>query len=217
MTRLPENIKATFCNTIKGTISVDEFEQWLYVDKELEKYLTPDDYYDLISLNFKKSDAEYELWDLLKKHIGFGAFETYNLLGLLYEARKKNEELPYILMEFSELYYKGYYFLEDFLVFSISIEIPRINNEMDTWKDLSLEQQKELLDSFLPQLEESIEEVIHWIETKKIILTGKQDGLEGYAYEDLRTEAERKSNVTVLQSEYSVRQQKHKKWWQFWK
>ena len=66
-------------------------------------------------------------------------------------------------------------------------------------------------------MEESIDEVIHWIETKKIILIGKQDEFGYYDYEDLRTEAEQKSKVLVFQTEYSEEQRNHKKWWQFWK
>ena len=58
MTTLPQDIKGRFYKTVKGDISLDDFEQWLYADKELEKHLNPDDYLDLISLSFKKSGAK---------------------------------------------------------------------------------------------------------------------------------------------------------------
>ncbi|MCS3556459.1 hypothetical protein EDF66_103377 [Sphingobacterium sp. JUb20] len=61
MTTLPPDIKERFYKTIKGKISLDDFEQWLYVNKELEKYLNSDDYFELISLSFKQSGAKYEL------------------------------------------------------------------------------------------------------------------------------------------------------------
>ncbi|MDQ1088432.1 hypothetical protein QE390_002978 [Siphonobacter sp. SORGH_AS 1065] len=50
MTRLPQDIKERFYKTIKGDISLDDFEKWTYVDKKLEKYLNSNDYLDLISL-----------------------------------------------------------------------------------------------------------------------------------------------------------------------
>lgn len=197
MTTLPQDIKERFYKTIKGEISLDDFEQWLYADKELEKYLNSGDYLDLISFSFKQSGANYELWDLLKKHIDIGEFETYKMLGLLNEAKQKTKRLPYILMEFYDLYCKGYNFFQDLgLGIGLAIEVPRVNNTTaDTWDELTSKQQQELLDSFSPELEECIEQVIYWLETKKIILTGEQDEIGHYEYEDLRTEEEKKTTL----------------------
>lgn len=199
MTTLPQDIKERFYKTIKGEISLEDFEQWLYADKELEKYLNSDDYLDLISFGFKQGGAKYELWDLLKKHIDIGEFETYKMLGLLYEAKQKTKRLPYILMEFYDLYCKGYNFFQDLglgLGIGLAIEVPRVNNTTaDTWDELTSKQQQELLDSFSPELEECIEQVIYWLETKKIILTGEQDEIGHYEYEDLRTEEEKKTTL----------------------
>jgi hypothetical protein len=230
MTTLPQDIKERFYKTIKGDISLDDFEQWLYANKELEKYLNSDDYLDLISLSFKKSGAKYELWNLLKKHIDLGAFEKYKMLELLNEAKQKNERLPYILMEFYDLYCKGYSFLQDLgLGIGLAVEVQRVNNTTaDTWDELTIEQQKELLDSFSPELEDCIGQVIYWLETKKIILTGEQDEIGHYDYKDLRTEEERKSKLWVTVSEdketgFSASKntlwdkQTEKKWWEFWK
>jgi len=230
MTTLPQDIKERFYKTIKGDISLDDFEQWLYADKKLEKQLRSEDYLDLISLSFKKSGAKYEIWVLLKKHIDLGEFETYKMLALLNEAKQKTERLPYVLMEFYDLYCKGYNFFQDLgLGIGLAIEVPRVNNiTADTWEDLTSEQQQELLDSFSPELEECIEQVIIWLETKKIILTGEQDEIGHYDYEDYRTEEERKSKLWVTVSEDKEKsfsaskntlwdKQTEKKWWEFWK
>ena len=230
MTTLPQDIKERFYKTIKGDISLDDFEQWLYADKKLEKQLRSEDYLDLISLSFKKSGAKYEIWVLLKKHIDLGEFETYKMLALLNEAKQKTERLPYVLMEFYDLYCKGYNFFQDLgLGIGLAVEVPRVNNiTADTWEDLTSEQQQELLDSFSPELEECIEQVIIWLETKKIILTGEQDEIGHYDYEDYRTEEERKSKLWVTVSEDKEKsfsaskntlwdKQTEKKWWEFWK
>ena len=230
MTTLPQDIKERFYKTIKGDISLFDFEKWLYADRELEKHLNSDDYLDLIALSFKKSGAKYELWKLLKKHIDPGEFETYKMLGLLNEAKQKNKRLPYILMEFYDLYCKGYNFLQDLgLGIGLAVEVPGVNNTTaETWDELTTKQQKKLLDSFSPDLEECIEQVIDWLETKKIILTGEQDEIGHYGYEDFRTEDEKKSKLWVTVSEdnktgFSASKNKlwdrqpDKKWWKIWK
>ena len=169
----------------------------MYADKELEKFLKSNDYLDLISLSFRKIGAKYEICNLLKKHIDLGEFEKYKILGLLNEAKQKTERLPFILMEFYNLYCKGYNFFQDLgLGIGLSVEMPRVDNTTaDTWDELTRDQQKELLDSFSPELEECIAKVIYWLETKKIILTGEQDEIGHYEYEDLRTEEEKISKL----------------------
>ena len=200
---VPKDLKELFYKTIKGDISLDAFAQWLYADKELEGLLKPDDYLDLISLDFKESRAKYELYNLLSKHIDLGEYETYKMLELLYEAKLKNERLPDILMEFYELYCKGYTFLRDLgLGIGFAVKEPSvIISSAETWDELTPQQQKELLDGFSPELEKCIENVIYWLETKKIIPTGKLNEIDHYGYEDLRTEKEQKSRLFVVTSE----------------
>lgn len=179
---LPQEIKERFFKTIKGHISIEEFKQWLYTDKDLENHLNSNDYLDLISLNFKKSGAKHELWKLLKKHIDLSEFETYKMMELLREAQKKTDSLPDILMEFYDLYCRGYSFLQDL---GLAVVI-NLNATANTREELTNQQQKELLESLWPKLEEYIEEVINWIETKKIILLGSDDETQYYEYEDVR-------------------------------
>ncbi len=234
---LPKDIKELFYKTIQGNISLDEFEKWLYEDKNLEKLLRPEDYLDLISLNFKKGGAKYELWSFLKKHIDLGEFETYKMLRLLKEAQQKTERLPYILIEFYNLYCKGYGFFQDLgLGIGLAVEVPRVSNsKAENWDELTEQEQKELLDSFSPELEDGIERVIYWLETKKIILIGEQNEIGDFDYKDLRSQEEKKSKLWVTVSEdqkagYSEsknilwdnknnpwNEQINKKWWEFWK
>ena len=192
---LPYNIKEIFFKVIKGDIALACFEQWLYSDKELETYLSNNDYIDLISFNFKESNAKDELLKLLKKHIDLGEFETYKMLELLKNAQQKDERLPYILMEFYELYCKGYDFLQDIGIgFGLRVTVPGVNDPaIDSWEELITEQQNELLESFSPELEECIEQAIYWLETKKVVPTGEQDEIRRYGYKDFRTEEEKKS------------------------
>jgi hypothetical protein len=107
------------------------------------------------------------------------------MFELLKEAQQKNDRLPYILTEFYELYCKGYNFLQDLGIgFGLTVSAPE---PADFWEELSAEQQKEMLESFSPKLEKCIEQVIYWLETKSVILTGEQDENGRFKYNDFRT------------------------------
>lgn len=232
MTILPQHIKEIFFKTIQGDIPLHDFELWLYASKELEALLNAEDYLALISIGYKQGGAKYQLYKLLMRYIDPGEFETYKMLKLLYEAKQKSDRLPNILVDFYNLYCKGYQFLQDLgLGFGLAIEVPSVRNQTaDTWDELTIEQQEELLSSFSPELEECIEQAIYWLETKKIILTGEQDEIGHYKYEDLRAaaEEERKSKLRITVSECKETglstskntlsdKEVVKKWWEFWK
>ncbi len=194
MTTLPDHIKKRFYKTINEDYSIDDFEKWLYSDLELERLLSPDDYLDLISLSFKKSGAKYELWNLLRKNIDIGEFETFKILELLNIAKQKSERQPLAIMEFYDLYCKGYSFLRNLgLSYGLSLEVPRVKNTTaDSWYELEENEQRKLLNSLSPGLEIEIDKVKNWIETKRIILTGERDEMGYYEYIDIRTENEQK-------------------------
>ncbi len=89
MTELPIDIKEGFFKTIKGDISLGNFEKWVYDSKSLETVLDSSDYLDIISLDYKKSGAKYELYNILKRLVDLGEFETYKMLELLNQAKQK--------------------------------------------------------------------------------------------------------------------------------
>jgi hypothetical protein len=198
MTQLPNNIKTYFFSVIKGDVSTEDFEKWVYANNELESILKLDDYLDLISLNYKKGGAKYEVFNLIQKHIDLGEYETYKMLGLLEETKKKNEKLPCYLMEFYDLYCHGYYFLQDMgLGYGLSVVVPPGYFKANTWNKLNDDEQKKLLASFSPGLEIEVQRLIDWISSKKILLTGEQDNYGHYGYEDFRTEEEKKSLIWI--------------------
>jgi hypothetical protein len=193
MRDLPIELKTRFFKTIKGDITLADFEHWIYDIETLESILNSDDYLDIISLNYNKGGAKYELYNILKRLIDLGEFETYKMLELLNEAKAKTERLPFVLVEFYDLYCKGYNFLQDLgLGYGLMVEVPPSKYSKDNWDDLKEEEKQELLNSFYPEIEEVIQRVIDWLTNKRIILTGEQDEIGHYSYQDLRTESERK-------------------------
>jgi hypothetical protein len=95
MRLLPQSLKELFYRTITGEMPLLDFEQWLYTSAEAEQLLSADDYLALLTLNYQKSGARYELVKLLKQHIDLGEFETHKLLKLLQEAILKTPRLPF--------------------------------------------------------------------------------------------------------------------------
>ncbi|RYZ20467.1 MAG: hypothetical protein EOO10_23200 [Chitinophagaceae bacterium] len=183
---LPADIKESFFETLSGTKSVLEFEQWLYADKQFENILSYEDYLDLISYGYKEPAAKYGLFKLLEKHIDKGEYEKWRLLRLLHRALLRDSDLPQILMNFYDLYYKGYGFFNNLGIgYGLSIEYPPLY--ADSWERLTTEQQQKLLNSFYPALEHEIKKVIHWLESGKVIPTGEKDDYNHFSYIDHRT------------------------------
>ena len=198
MTEIPKHIELKFYDTIIGKISIEEFENWIYNDKEIESILSDDGYLELISFNYKKNGAKYELVNLLsEKYVDLGKYEKWKILNKLRVALKRDENLPDILREFYDLYCRGYVFLNDLgLGYGLTVEVPPSGNyKAESWEEMNEIEKEELIDSFYPQLELDIKRAIDWIEKGKIVLTGKMDEIGHYDYEDLRTEDERKSTV----------------------
>ncbi len=214
MTNLPQDIKAQFFKMMEDKISILDFEQWVYDTKELESVLSSDDYFELISLNYKKSGAKYELLKVIERNVDLGEFETVKLLKLLKEAQLKNEKLPDILEQLYDLYCDGFYFLDDLgLGFGLHIAAPDIGNYDKDWNELTQLEKNTILNKISPKLDECLKRAINWIEARQIVITGDIDELGRFTFQDFRRNKEKKPLVISYQHISS----ETKKWWQFWK
>lgn len=187
MKDLPKHVEQKFYKVILGKISLNEFEIWLYTNNEIESILGEAEYMDLISFNFKKEGARFELKELLSdKYIDLGELEKRKMLDLLQTALKRDERLPDILKTFYDLYCKGYDFLQELgLGYGLAVVVPPQHFKAETWEKLMLKEKKQLLDSFYPQLETELKKTIYWIEQEMITFTGKTDENGFYIYKDL--------------------------------
>ena len=191
-----------------------EFEQWLYAEKRLEDILPTDDYLELISFGYKSETAKKCIPKLLEKHIDKGDLEKRRIHRLLTKALKKDNELPEILMNFYDLYCKGYNFLDNLgLGYGLQIEVPGINNHQETWNDLTETEQATLINSFYPDLDGEIKKIISWLDSGKIILTGIKDEYDHFEYVDNRTELEKQPTSYKVST---VNNKSQKLWWKFW-
>jgi hypothetical protein len=206
VTELPQDIKFYFFEVMIGNTPIGDFEKWIYANEELELLIGPEDYLDLISLNYKANGAKYELYQLLSRQIALGEFEKYKLLKLLNQAKQKDEDLANTLVQFYDLYCDGYYFLRYIgLHYGLAVEI----EGKDFWSAEMVEEHKKLLRSFSPELDNQLQRIIDWLTSDKIILTGTKDELGRFEYHDFRTDEEKK----LTEWEYHP---KKKKWWHIW-
>lgn len=189
MIEMPKYMELKFYNIMFGNITMEEFESWVYKDVDLPVILSDENYLELISLNYNRNGAKYDLFNFLSsKVIDLGKYERWKLLNLLRQALKRDDNLASILREFYDLYCSGYNFLDVLgLEYGLSVECPPYNDyEVDTWEEMKEKDKKILLDSFYPRLEQEIRKVIKWIEDGKIIFTGQVDDIGNYSYKDLR-------------------------------
>ena len=67
---------------------------------------------------------------------------------------------------------------------------------------------RDIVDDYYPQILEEVEKVVEWLDNGKIIITGHSGEYQGIEYADNRSPEEKQPT--------SYKEQKIKKWWQFW-
>ena len=68
---------------IAREIEINEFEQWVYSEKDLESLLSSDEYLDLISLTYKQPSSLYEAEKILRPRIDIGKYYDWYLRRIL--------------------------------------------------------------------------------------------------------------------------------------
>jgi len=206
---LPEHIELLVFKVLKGETPIQDFEQWLYMNKELEVLLPEDEYLDFISLSYKTSGASHELAKLLRKHLDVGKFETWKLRNLLSGVMKREGDFVAGIIRFYDLYCKGYYFL-DCLAFQYGLPL-----DSDMYR--RSERKLEVANRFYPAIEADIQRVLDLLNSGRIRLTGEADDIGYLKFVDSRSREEIeeaaywKTPVSTPRSALPA-----KKWWQFW-
>lgn len=192
MTELPTYIKQVFFDMMSARMDIQEFEQWVYTNEELEQILSEDNYLKLISLNYKRSAAKYELFNLLQGFTNVSEYETLKLTRLLNEAKIRDINLPATLERFYDLYCDGYYFLRDLgLGLGLTMCVLPAPFKVEHWSQLEESELKDLINSIPLTLDSDIDKVLKWLEEGKIVLTGKQDQYNHFEFIDNRSDAEK--------------------------
>ena len=64
-TFLPKDLRVRFARALLGELELDNFEKWIYANSELEKYLDPNTYLELIASDFSSEDGRRHARELI--------------------------------------------------------------------------------------------------------------------------------------------------------
>jgi hypothetical protein len=164
-----EDYKNKFRDLLEESITIEEFENWIYTTQSLEDYFNQNDYLELISFNYKKANY-YDLRKLLSKHIDLSKIETDRVLKLLKKLISKSCDVISIEKELDFLSHNlGYYFLDEITFPYINYSSEENNNQGQRWfYKLDEVKQKIITDHKLLIFSMSIEKLINAIENGQL-------------------------------------------------
>ncbi|WP_027709740.1 hypothetical protein [Zooshikella ganghwensis] len=195
---------------IAREIEINEFEQWVYSEKDLESFLSYDEYLNLISLTYKQPSSLYEAEKILKPHIDIGKYYEWYLRRVLQNVIEHPIDAHKYIEQCYDMYCDGYGFLDNLgLGYGLTVTVPPSEYNADSWDKLKSPEQKRLIESFYPSVCEEAEKVIGWLDTGKIVLTGHNGDFQGIQYTDSRTPEEKEPTGYKVATP-------QKKWWKLW-
>lgn len=179
-------------------LNINEFEHWVYKSPDAETFFSPDDYLELISLNYSSKFIRNDIETIVTKYIDYGKFETLKITRLLHEAMLKESSAGETLIEFYYMYCDGYYFLEDLgLGFGLSCVVPPSKYSANSWYELSDDDKNDLINSFYPRIIAYLNRVLEWIMDRKVVIKGTKNDLGYWEYIDYRTLEEKQSKIVI--------------------
>lgn len=107
---LPFNLQQPFFTLLLEQGSLSDFETWAYNEPSLENHLTPDDYLELISLDFKDKRSIIEIEKLSSPYLDYLAYYNYKLSDALLSLTSNPNDL-HKLTQLYDWYCQGYKFL----------------------------------------------------------------------------------------------------------
>ena len=183
------NIETRLYKLIEKKQDLKEFEQWVYSTPELEDFLSPENYLDLISLNYSESGAWYEIQKIILRTIDVSDFEAWRLTKALRSIVAKDENQVDSILEMYDFYCRGYNFLQELgLNYGLCLEVPSSVHGKECFSELTQSEVETIVSGFYLSIEREAKKVLAWIENKEIIPNGYDD--ENYfTYTDNRSKA----------------------------
>lgn len=200
MKALPFEIQQQFFRALAGETSIQELEKWIYSETKLEEYLGEEAYIDLISLGFKDKHALHEVEQVVSPFLDYGKYETYKLSQILLDIVHITENFPESLVKTYDLYCQGYSFL-DGIGLGHGLHFDYEYYYGGRWLEMSGNQRSRIIAKIHPEAKKEALEVLKWLESGDIELTGKTDDQRHYQYIDHRAEQHDDHGVESHQTE----------------
>lgn len=183
---LPDEVRVRFLAVLADAAQLPAFEQWVYASRELEAALDPNDYVDLLALDYRRRDAAYEARKILKKYVSAAEVETHRLKHILEEIIAGGEGAYAAIRETYELYCHGYSFLDGLgLGYGLGLVADDDYGASPPGKAR--------VARMYPEVAAEAERVLGWLVSGKVALTGKLDvWFEERCFVDHRRERDKK-------------------------
>ncbi len=191
MNKLPLHLQTQFFKVYNEEISVADFEQWLYRQKELEDLLGNANYIDLISLNFKDNYIKHEMGKIINPFLDFGKLEEWKLRRILRDLIDNTQDFAKSLIATYDLYCSGYNFFSN-LGLGYGLTFVHAFSVYGDWEKLSDQEKNERINTIHSEVQKEAELVLDRLNNGEFTLTGEKDELGHYHYLDHRTENEKK-------------------------
>lgn len=184
------DFESTVFKLTNNDIKLNDLENWIYNYQDIEKYISYDDYIDLISLDYKSKYAYLEVFNIIDKYIDYGRFEELKLLELLNKCLDNDTHytiLAAIFQEFYYLYCRGYSFLGDLgISYGLACVVPLSKYSSNEWDELKEYEKEETINSFYPNVIKHLNRISKLLISKEIILTGIKDQRDNFTFIDNR-------------------------------
>jgi hypothetical protein len=199
MPKLPAAIQIEFFKILNNEIAVEDFEQWVYQNKELEICFEADDYLALFSLNYKDSYFKDQLKKITGSYLDYSEFEKRKLQKILNDIIARNTDFAKSLIATYDLYCHGYYFLDN-IGLGYGLTFSDDFYEFKDWESLISSERDNRINNIYAGVKAEAEKALYWIEKEKIVFTGIADEMGRYSFIDNRTDEE-KAITGYLRSE----------------
>ena len=115
MREIPKYLLEKMVSLVQGSLSVEQFEMWLYEQDQLANQMETDDViFEIYSFNYGQKGAKFVFERLMKKYLGEKYFQTYQIKKSLEDLIKDQSNLLSIVDEFYYLSMNdGYEFLSN--------------------------------------------------------------------------------------------------------
>lgn len=185
--RVRAELTEQFHKFLLGELAVEDLEDWVYNSKALEEDLAADDHLALLSLDYRRSDALYEVRKIVVGYVDLAAFETEKLRRILGAIENRTHEAFAAVRATYDLYCKGYYFLDNLgLGYGLSFI------DFDDTEHLTATRMDELLSGAYPLLVAEAQRVLRWLDDGTIRPTGEEDETGQMGFVDNRSAEEKK-------------------------
>lgn len=157
----PNRIK--FYEYLSANISLESFENWIYDNKELEKYIPKDLYVELISFDYTSHNLIPFIKTIVQEQFDWKEYELWRTIDLLEKIKSEKIEIVLATRKMRQLYFEQEERIKRPLIsiglaigYESELDICPIESEYQKWNPESLKKQLELVGLYKNRILETV-------------------------------------------------------------